>query len=85
MGDHRTTPKAWAEKLGLTYRPGIVMFDKGREIARIDAMLYRFHFRGVLEYVGDRHYEQYPESPFRYIDAKAAELLGQGEDVNISE
>jgi len=83
-GNH-TTPKAWAERLGLTYRPGWVLFDQGREIARIDAMLYRYHFLGVLEYVGDRHYEQYPGSPFRYIDAKTAELLKQGKDVNISE
>jgi len=82
---NRTTPKAWAAKLGLTYRPGIVLFDKGREIARIDAMLYRYHFLGVLEYVGDQHYEEYPASPFRYIDAKTAELIRQGEVVNISE
>jgi len=83
-GNH-TTPKAWAESLGLTYRPGLVLFDQGREIARIDAMLNRYHFMGVLEYVGDRHYEQYPSSPFRYIDAKTAELLKQGKDVDISE
>ncbi len=85
VAGNRTTAKAWAAKLGLTYRPGIVLFDKGREIARIDGMLYRFHFLGVLEYVGDRHYEQYPGSPFRYIDAKAVELLRQGRDLNISE
>lgn len=83
-GNH-TTPKAWAESLGLTYRPGWVLFDQGREIARIDAMLYRYHFLGVLEYVGERHYQEYPGSPFQYIDAKTAELLKQGKDVNIAE
>jgi thioredoxin-related protein len=80
-----TTPKAWAADLGLTYRPGIVLFDRGREIARIESMLYRYHFTGVLEYVAERHYEEYPESPFRYIDAKTAELTAAGEDVTISE
>jgi hypothetical protein len=43
---NRTPPRAWAEKLGLTYRPGMVLFDKGREIARIDGMLYRYRFPG---------------------------------------
>jgi thioredoxin-related protein len=80
-----TTPKAWAAELGLTYRPAIVLFDQGREIARIESMLYRYHFTGILEYVADGHYEEYPESPFRYIDAKTAELTAAGKDVSISE
>jgi thioredoxin-related protein len=80
-----TTPKAWAEKLGITYRPTIVLFDRGKEIARIESMLYRYHFTGVLEYVADRRYEQYPGSPFRYIDVKTADILRNGEDVRISE
>ncbi len=82
---NETTPKAWAEKLGVIYRPSIVLFDRGKEIARIESMLYRYHFTGVLEYVAERHYEQYPESPFRYIDAKTAELLESGKDVSIAD
>jgi thioredoxin-related protein len=76
-----TTMKAYAAKLGVEYRPTIVLFDRGREIVRIASMLYRYHFTGVLEYVGQRHYERYPASPFRYIDAKTAELLKAGKDV----
>ena len=64
---HRTTPKAFAEKLGVTYRPTIILFDRGKEIARIEGMLYRYHFAGVLEYVGGRHYRQYARSPFDCI------------------
>jgi thioredoxin-related protein len=82
---NETTPKAWAEELDVNYRPSIVLFDRGKEIARIESMLYRYHFTGVLEYVAGRHYEQYPESPFRYIDAKTAELLKSGKDVSISD
>jgi hypothetical protein len=48
-------------------------------------MLYRYHFTGVLEYVADRRSEEYPGSPFRYIDAKTAEILESGKDVSISE
>jgi thioredoxin-related protein len=80
-----TTPRAWAAELGLTYRPAIVLFNEGREIARIESMLYRYHFTGILEYVADRHYVRYPGGPFRYIDAKTAELTAAGEDVSISE
>ena len=82
---NKTTPKAWAEILGISYRPSIVLFDKGEEIARIESMLYRYHFAGVLEYVAERRYEQFPESPFRYIDAKTSGILKGGKDVSISE
>jgi hypothetical protein len=72
-------------KLGITYRPSIVLFGKGREIVRIESMLYRYHCTGVLEYVAGRHYEQYPDSPFRYLDVEMEELLKSGRDVDISE
>jgi thioredoxin-related protein len=80
-----TTHKAFAEALGIQYRPSIVLFDRGREITRIEGMLYRYHFGGVLEYVAKRHYEQYPNSPFDYINAKTAELTAAGQDVSITD
>lgn len=80
-----TTPKAFAESLGIQYRPSIVLFDGGREITRIESMLYRYHFGGVLEYVAGRHYERYPDSPFDYIDVKTAELTAAGKDVAIAD
>ncbi len=80
-----TTMKAYAVKLGIDYRPTIVLFDRGREIVRIASMLYSYHFTGVLEYVGQRHYERYPASPFRYIDAKTADLLKAGKDVPVAD
>lgn len=82
---NQTTPKALAATLGIEYRPSLVLFDKGREIARIESMLYRFHFAGILEYVGERKYLDYPDSPFDYINAKTAELTAAGKDVSISE
>lgn len=54
---NQTTPKAYAQKLGISYRPGIVMFDRGREIRRIDGMLYSFHFQESMRFVGERAYE----------------------------
>ena len=81
----KTTAKDLATRLGITYRPALVLFDKGQEIARIENKLYRYHFAGILEYVGERHYEAYPDSPFRYIDAKSAKLMAEGKDVSISD
>lgn len=80
-----TTPRSFAESLGIQYRPSIVLFDRGREIARIEGMLYRYHFGGILEYVVGRHYERYPDRPFDYIDAKTAELTAAGQDVVIAD
>lgn len=84
MGN-QTTPKALVETLGIQYRPSIVFFGRGREITRIESMLYRYHFGGVLEYVAGRHFERYPNSPFDYIDAKTAELTAAGRDVSIAD
>jgi len=79
-----TTPRAYAQKLGLSYRPGIVLFDKGREITRIDGLLYTYHFQELLRYVGERHYETYPDSFFDYLPVRSDEILRSGKDIDIS-
>jgi predicted bacteriocin transport accessory protein len=79
-----TTPRAYAESLGLVYRPSIVLFDKGREVARITSNLYSYHFEELLRYVGERHYEQYPESFYDYLDVRTAEITASGRDVDLS-
>lgn len=79
-----TTPRAYAAKLGLVYRPGIVLFDKGREVTRIESELYTYHFEEVLRYVGERHYEKYPESFYDYLDVRTAEITASGRDVDLS-
>jgi len=82
-GNH-TTPKAFAATLGISYRPGIVLFDRGREITRITGMLRTFHFQQVLRYVGERHYERYPDlREFRRADRSA--ILRSGRDIDIWE
>jgi thioredoxin-related protein len=80
-----TTQRQLAKDLGVEYRPTLILFDQGREIARIEGMLYRYHFVGLLEYVGQGQYKQYPDSPFDYINAKTAELTAAGKDVSISD
>ncbi len=80
-----TTARALSESLGITCRPGIVLFDRGREILRIESLLYRYHFVGVLEYVGQRRYEQYPDSVWDYVDAKTERLVAAGQNVSLSD
>lgn len=82
---NQTTPRAYAEKLGLVYRPGIVLFDKGREVMRINSNLYSYHFEEILRYVGERHYETYPESFYDYLDVRTAEITASGRDVDLSQ
>ncbi|MBT3205603.1 MAG: thioredoxin fold domain-containing protein [Gammaproteobacteria bacterium] len=81
----KTTTKLFADSLGISYRPSIVLFDRGREIIRIENLLYPYHFASVLEYVGFRHYELYPDRVWDYVDVKTARLVAAGHNVSLSE
>jgi thioredoxin-related protein len=77
-----TTPKALADELDITYRPGLVLFDRGKEIIRVDGMLRSFHFQQVLRYVAEKGYERYPEFG-DYRRANRREILESGRDIDI--
>jgi thioredoxin-related protein len=80
----RTTPKQWVEQLGLTYRPGIVLFNEGKEWARVDGMLYHFHFKELLRYVSGGYYKKF-DSFSQYNAARRTELLKQGIDIDYAQ
>lgn len=80
-----TTPREYAKNLDISYHPTILLFDKGKEILRIESMLYRYHFLESLRYVGERHYVKYPDIVYDYMDRKTEKLLESGQDVNIGE
>lgn len=80
-----TTPEEYAKSLKISYHPTIVLFDKDKEILRIESMLYHYHFLESLRYVGERHYVQYPGIVYDYMDIKTEKLLESGQDVNIGE
>ena len=73
----RTTPRDWAQELNVVYRPGIVLFNEGRERARMDGMHYHFHFSELLRYVGGRHYREH-EMFSSSTAARREERLQQG-------
>ncbi|MBF0263703.1 MAG: thioredoxin fold domain-containing protein [Gammaproteobacteria bacterium] len=80
---NKTTPKDLAETLKLSYRPGIILYDQGKEIMRIESMLYKYHFTEVLRYVAEGHYKKYPKSFYDYLDVRTAELVKQGVNIDI--
>ncbi len=81
---NNTTPSKYVKKLSLNYRPGIVMFDQGVEVMRIDALLYSYHFAGHWRYIGERHYQQYPESVFDYLRVDRQKILDAGHNIDLS-
>lgn len=80
----RTTPRAWAASLGLTYRPGVVLFNEGREAARVEGRLYHFHFKEMLRFVSGGHYQRYDRFS-SYLADRQPELLRQGVNIDFGE
>ena len=78
-----TTARVWAEKLGISYAPSIVLFDRnGEEAMRVDAFLKTFHVQSVFDYVLTESHKQEPNFQ-RWISARAEHLREQGIDVDI--
>ncbi|MFT5658999.1 MAG: thioredoxin-related protein, partial [Gammaproteobacteria bacterium] len=81
LDGNRTSPMEWAKKLKMTYRPGVILFDRDREIARIDNRLYSWHFNGFVKWVAGRHYEEFPDV-YRYMAKLREEQLALGNNVS---
>lgn len=79
-----TTPRAWAASLGLTHRPGVVLFDDGKEAGRVESRFYHYHFKEMLRFVSGRHYQRYDRFG-AYLNDRQAELLQQGVNIDFSE
>jgi predicted bacteriocin transport accessory protein len=79
-----TTAKKWAKNLGLDYRPGILLFNNKIEQARIDALLYSFHFKELFRFVSTNQYKIY-KSFLDYLKVRQSELLEQGINIDISD
>jgi thioredoxin-related protein len=57
----KTTAKKWAQKLNIDYSPTIMFFDEsGKEIIRIDSVVWFYRLRNVLNYVLTGAYKKYP-------------------------
>ena len=79
-----TTPEKWAQDLVLDYRPGILLFNNKKERARIDALLYSFHFKELFRFVSTEQYKIY-KSFLDYLRVRQDELLKSGINIDISD
>lgn len=83
INGNKTTPKDWLKQLKLSYKPGIVFFDEGKEITRLEGKLYNFHFQQLLNYVSSKGYKEH--SFPAHLGMRQEEQLKQGKTVNIGE
>lgn len=77
-----TTAKDWADNLKINYRPGLILFDEGKETARVESMLYPFHFEHVLRFGLNKNYQKYA-TYLDLMEVRQQQLLSQGIDINI--
>jgi thioredoxin-related protein len=80
---NKTTPAQWAKKMEMTYRPGILIFDEGKMVRRIDSLLFSHHFKESFRYIGGGFYKTQDYS--EYSEKRTEELLAAGVDINLGE
>ncbi len=57
----KISARQWAEQLQLDYAPTLILFDeKGREIIRIDSVVWFYRLQNVLNYVSSKGYREFP-------------------------
>jgi thioredoxin-related protein len=79
-----TTARQWAERLGIAYVPSAVLFDAGKEVIRIEALLKAFHVQSVLDYAASGAYRSQPNLQ-RFIRERADHLREQGVTIDLWE
>ena len=58
---NRTTARKWAQDLKLDYAPTLIFFDEhGKEVVRIDSVVWFYRLRNVLNYVISKGYIEHP-------------------------
>ncbi len=57
----RTTARDWAKALELDYAPTLIFYDeRGKEIMRIDSVVWFYRLYNVLTYIDEKGYTQFP-------------------------
>lgn len=79
---NQTTAGEWIKKLGISYRPALVLFAEGEEKARVTGLLKSFHMTQLLTYVADKEYETYT-SWLDFGKVYADKILKSGKDIDI--
>jgi thioredoxin-related protein len=69
-------------ELRVAYTPTLVLFDRGKEVLRIDSYVRPFHFAAALDYVASGAYRSEP-SLQRFVQARGERMRGRGEQVDL--
>jgi len=78
---NKTSPKAWAQKLEMTYRPGVVMYADGKLLRRYDSLLFTHHFKEGFRWISTGSYKK--EDYQAYSERRTEELLSAGTDIDL--
>lgn len=78
----KTTAKKWASELNIAYTPSAVMYDKGKEVIRIEGFLKAFHVQSVFDYAASGAYKTEPSFQ-RFIEHRADEIRATGKTVDL--
>jgi thioredoxin-related protein len=68
--------------LQVAYTPTVVLFDRGREVLRIESYVRAFHLASALDYVSSGAYRREPSFQ-RYLQARGERLRGRGDKVEL--
>jgi len=80
---NQTTAAKWAEKLAVKTSPTFIAFDEGKEIQRVGAALYSFHFSNLLAYVSGKHYKTI-DNWIVYSGQRSRKILESGKNIDLS-
>lgn len=75
------TAAGLADKHRMFYRPGILIFDEGNLIRRMDSLIYPHHLKENLRYVSGGFYRS--QAYQDYSAARTEELLSSGTDIDL--
>ena len=82
--DHRgkkTTVKAFVAEQQIVYRPGVLLIDKGKVLARRNSYVVLHHFLGGLEFVATRAY--LTQSRRAFSATRERMILDSGQDIDL--
>jgi thioredoxin-related protein len=77
-----TSAGEWLKKLGISYRPAMLVFVKGAEKERLTGLIKSFHFQQMLSFFANKKYKEYPDF-IKYGEEYSKKILESGKDIDI--
>lgn len=78
----QTTAAEWLKELGISYRPALLIFVKGKEQERLTGLIKSFHFQQLLSFFANRKYDKY-KNFIQYGEEYSKNILNSGKNIDI--